>query len=316
MKHGFINMTALVPTIGHEALVTFGAHFMKHYNGLLHVLICGRSFEPIDVNDRYRSFLRLGLPNVKIYSWEDDEAPQQDDGTPGFWNYWNEVSRNVCDRNRLRQDDFDFVFGSEDYCHKYASVLGAEFIPYDMDRVIYPVKGTPVRRDIRGNYDKIMPTFKKHLNLKVTVFGAESTGKTTLTKRLAESYSALFTPEWARPYLEIFGPTVTDHHMQRIVAGQQAIQNMNREMRNPLVFQDTDLYTTLGYFDKYQMEFDDFETQGTLAMIARKSASALYLVTNSNIPFEKDPLRYGGDKRETDDAYWINLLDRYSYRIT
>jgi hypothetical protein len=31
----------------------------------------------------------------------------------------------------------------------------------------------------------------------------------------------------------------------------------------------------------------------------------------ANIPFEPDQLRYGGDKRETDDAFWIDLLNEF-----
>jgi nicotinamide riboside kinase len=34
-------------------------------------------------------------------------------------------------------------------------------------------------------------------------------------------------------------------------------------------------------------------------------------VTKSNIPFEKDPLRYGGDKREGSDEYWIDVCEKY-----
>ena len=39
--------------------------------------------------------------------------------------------------------------------------------------------------------------------------------------------------------------------------------------------------------------------------------SDLYIVTRSNIPFEADPLRYGGDKREGSDEYWIDICNQY-----
>jgi len=41
------------------------------------------------------------------------------------------------------------------------------------------------------------------------------------------------------------------------------------------------------------------------------------LITRGNIPFEADPLRYGGDVRETSDAYWIALAERFGlpYRV-
>ena len=45
--------------------------------------------------------------------------------------------------------------------------------------------------------------------------------------------------------------------------------------------------------------------------------SDLYLITQSNIPFEQDPLRYGGDRRESKDEYWIGLCEGYdlNYRV-
>ncbi len=45
---------------------------------------------------------------------------------------------------------------------------------------------------------------------------------------------------------------------------------------------------------------------------ALDSKSDLYIVTKSDIPFEVDPLRYGGDKREGSDAYWIDVCERYN----
>jgi hypothetical protein len=32
---------------------------------------------------------------------------------------------------------------------------------------------------------------------------------------------------------------------------------------------------------------------------------------NDQIPFEADPLRYGGDKRESGMQYWIDLLEEF-----
>lgn len=312
MKHGFINATALVPTIGHEALVVFAANFMNHFeNGYLHLMLCGRSFEPVDLYERQLAFVRLGIPNLKVYTWDDDDAPQQDDGTTGFWNYWNEVSRQVCTYGRNPQDDFDYVFASEPYGELYAKHLGAEFIPFDIERKMFPVKGTPVRRNILANYDQIMPSFRKFLNLTVTTFGSDSTGKTTMARRLAESYGVRHTAEWARPYLDFVGSEVTPEKMQTIALGQSAVQSMNLNMRDPLVFQDTDLYTTMGYYETYGMEFNNNLTKTKFPQIARATASDLYLVMNSHIPFEQDHLRYGGDKRETTDEFWIQLLEKY-----
>ena len=44
---------------------------------------------------------------------------------------------------------------------------------------------------------------QKPINLvKVVLFGPESTGKTTLSKQLARHYNTVWTPEYAREYLQ------------------------------------------------------------------------------------------------------------------
>ena len=44
---------------------------------------------------------------------------------------------------------------------------------------------------------------QKSINLvKVVLFGPESTGKTTISKQLARHYNTVWTPEFARQYLQ------------------------------------------------------------------------------------------------------------------
>ena len=38
--------------------------------------------------------------------------------------------------------------------------------------------------------------------IKITLYGPESTGKTTLAKQLAEHYQTVWTPEFARDFLQ------------------------------------------------------------------------------------------------------------------
>ncbi len=81
----------------------------------------------------------------------------------------------------------------------------------------------------------------------------------------------------------------------------------------PYVVQDTDLFATVGYWEHW----NPGTTPESLVEDARAGMSDLYLVTLSNIPFEPDPLRYGVHERETPDAYWIALAERYglNYRV-
>lgn len=145
----------------------------------------------------------------------------------------------------------------------------------------------------------------------VTIFGAESTGKTTLSRQLAESLGGEWVEEFARPYLETTGEAITTRSMCAIWQGQKALQEAVRTSPKPFVLQDTDLFSTVGYWRLPHVTSTIGACPDELADDAACLASHLYLVVQSNIPFEPDRLRYGGDKRESPDAYWISLCEHY-----
>lgn len=80
---------------------------------------------------------------------------------------------------------------------------------------------------------------------------------------------------------------------------------------SPYIIQDTDLFSTVGYwqFPHWQSTIGACPSQ--LVDDTRSLKSDLYIVTKSNIPFETDPLRYGGDTREGSDDYWLDICKSY-----
>lgn len=155
----------------------------------------------------------------------------------------------------------------------------------------------------------VNPSSPKAKRFTVTVFGAESTGKTTLSKQLANSYKTTWLYEFARPYLELTHAPISPKSMTAIWHGQYVLQTM---ATGDLVIQDTDLFSTLGYwqFPHWHSVLGDCPDQ--LIQNAYTLQSDLYIITPSTIPFEVDPLRYGGDHREGSDEYWINVCKHYS----
>lgn len=310
MRDGVILMTALVPTIGHQYLVEFASNFIPYYDKL-YVIINALHQEPITLYQRLAAFKQQfkNKSNVVILGSYDD-MPQNPEDHPDFWNVWKNFIENIIFENTGKRNNLKYLFASENYGHKLSEALGVTFIPVDIDREIFNVKGTDVRKNIRFNFDKIMPEFKKELAFKVTLFGAESCGKTTMAKALTKHFNsyrkAIFAHEWARPYLETVGIEITEEKMETIFKGQLALQKSLIDMKSEFIIQDTDLFSTLGYYKimnmNYPYHFDD---------IAIDYASDLYLIMNSDIPFEKDPLRYGGDVRTSNDKFWIELVQRY-----
>lgn len=305
MPNAIVLMTALVPTVGHKYLIDYAKNLVGM--GELHVIVGTMDREPVDGGLRYQSFLDTYRNNgrVTIHQLHRD-VPQEPSEHTDFWNVWRDIVREFVD---VKPDDY-FV-ASELYGMDMARVLGCKFMPCNRYRETVPVKGTDVRMDLMDSFEFILPAFQKHIRKTVTVFGAESCGKTTMTRALSKELNGHFVPEWAREYLETVGAEVTDERMQAIVHGQAALQRTARNdlFNKPFVFQDTDLFSTLGYYRLWNGGTN--HDVDLCEYLAKQLKSDFYIVMNDGIPFEADPLRYGGDKRESGMQYWIDLLEEF-----
>lgn len=305
MPKGLILMTALVPTVGHQYLIDFALN----YPGVdvTHVIVSSRKIEPIPGHLRVRAIERQFKQAVRSYDMElhhmTEDMPQYPEDDPEFWDKWKRAIVSYV------EEDFqpdDVVFASEEYGIKLAEVLGCKFVPCDQSREVFPARGTDVRNNIRWNFGNIMPTFRQYFKKRIVLFGQESCGKTTMAKRLAEDFSTTWVPEWAREYLETVGPEITPEKMKTIEYGQYAAMKASIDADVPLIFYDTDLLSTIGYYGIFNKEpYRDFE----LERLFEETKGDLYIVMPDHVPFEQDILRYGGDKRESDMQYWIDLLE-------
>lgn len=77
-----------------------------------------------------------------------------------------------------------------------------EHVVIDADRASVPISATKIRGDVFNNFGMLAPPAKKRFVKKVAIVGVESTGKSTLTKLLAQQYGALYTPEVGRDICE------------------------------------------------------------------------------------------------------------------
>lgn len=300
MTKSYVLMTALPPTQGHLDLIKFATQLTEE----VHVIVNTQPDEPFydeRVNALHFAVNKLGSTIYIRHIHQ--ELPQEPEDAPGFWDMW---AKFLIDR---QFQPGDYIVASEMYGKKLAEVVRGVFMPYDLQRQVRYTKATEVRKDWYGQWDQMIPEFRFYLQKKVTIFGVESTGKTTLTNELGYHFRDSTTlPEWARPYLEAVGPELTVSKMDAIHRGQMALQRSTyRNAVSPLVIQDTDLFSTLGYWRNW----DEWSLPQGLKYDAMRTASDLYIVTKSNIPFEADPLRYGGDKRELNDHYWIKLLQEF-----
>jgi NadR type nicotinamide-nucleotide adenylyltransferase len=127
---------------------------------------------------------------------------------------------------------------------------------------------------------------------RVCVFGPESTGKSTLARRLAEHFDTVWVPEFAREWLEVHDGALEAADMPTLVHGQTASEDALARQANRLLVCDTDPLTTSIWSDVLY---------GQCAPAVQRAAEArrydLYLLCDVDVPWVDDVVRYLPDER-------------------
>jgi len=126
--------------------------------------------------------------------------------------------------------------------------------------------------------------------VKIAIYGPESTGKTTLAKQLAEHFNTVWIPEFARDFLQKKWDAQQEicqkEDLLPIAIGQTKLENEGLQKANSILFADTNLLVTKVFSDIYYGE-----TDAILAKAAKKHKYDLFLLTDIDVPWEKDDLR-------------------------
>lgn len=295
-------MTALVPTVGYRALLDFAAGISEQ----VVVMVNGRTCEPVPIQQRVAALREYAAQyaHMRIEGVMDDDAPQNPPDHPQFWEYWKDAILEAF-------PGVDFtgcnVVASEGYGQNLADMFDGTFYPFDLERELCPARGSDVRQDLWGSWYQVLPEFRRNLQVTVTLFGQESVGKTTITQALADEDGFATIPEYARLYLETVGEDLSQEKMDAISHGQAALLAMYcRGAHAPVLAQDTDLYSTIGY-----CKIGNYELPPDIEQFAHLLRSDMYYVLPDDVPFAPDILRYGGDVRESNTEFWLELLDKY-----
>jgi NadR type nicotinamide-nucleotide adenylyltransferase len=121
---------------------------------------------------------------------------------------------------------------------------------------------------------------------RVTLFGAESTGKTTLGLALARHFNTVLCLEYGRLYTQIHGrEAATAADMMEIAKGHLASRHEAEKHASRILIEDTDPVLTQVWSDvlagSHDPWFDAFEDYPDL-----------YLFCDIDLPWVKDDVRY------------------------
>jgi HTH-type transcriptional repressor of NAD biosynthesis genes len=274
------------PHMGHIHLIETA---MEHCD-IVNVMICSLKAETIPGVFRYQSLLRYFAkhPRVKIIHIT-DENPQTPEEHPLFWGIWRKtVYDNV---NKL-----DVVFTSEDYGEPFAEILGIEHFLVDKERVTIPISGTEVRANPLQNWEFIPNVVRNYFTKRIVILGGESTGKSTLTKKLAEHYDCKYVEEYGRTYTSTleypYQLDVVD--FDRIAFGHIVDVEKYDPDAGKFLFVDTEAITTKVFGELFIPHFDS----KNIDMMIKQQKYDLYLLLENDVPFVNDGTRLDEVSRE------------------
>lgn len=178
---------------------------------------------------------------------------------------------------------------------------------------------------------------------KIAIIGPESTGKSTLSRQLAEHFNTIWCPEYAREYLLQNGiqytyndlskigqgQLVMEDYLESVVNGQWSmvnkdVQNAKRQTpNNKLLFFDTNMYVIKVWYEYVFAKCEQF----VLDEIAQRKYD-LYLLCNIDLPWVAEPMREYPDIERRRELYriykdilinqqtqWVEISGNYGERL-
>lgn len=283
---------------GHEAMINFALSTCD----FLTVLICCSDQEPIPATVR-QSWLEdtFGhLPQIAIRTYEYDEQllPNTSETSAAVSAVWAEQFKQFF-------PDYNIVVTSEPYGDLVAQFMGIRHIPFNLEKNLHRVSATGVRTNLFQYWVYLPDSVKASLATKVVLLGTESTGKTTLTGKLAAHFNAGAVMEAGRDIVadsNDFGLNdlylIASAHaagIRRIAVGD-----------SPLLIIDTDIHITLSYG-----EYAFGETLNIDEDIYQSNQADLYLYLNNDVPYIQDGTRLSKAERNLLDLSHRRTLDKY-----
>jgi HTH-type transcriptional repressor of NAD biosynthesis genes len=247
--------------------------------------------EPIPGEIRYKWVKEQYRTNHNVTVVHCSEVlPQRPEEHPDFWNIWVDVVKRYCPA------DIDVIFTSESYGDPYAQHLGIKHHQVDIDRSIVPVSGTLVRQDPFAMWYYLPDHVKPYFVKRIAVMGAESCGKSTLTKELAKAYNTVYVEEYGRTVWEEEN-NVDQLDFIDIAYGHRLLEKTLVKQANKLMFSDTEILTTQIFYDMYHPNGMNVVKDYLSHMVSIAEPYDLYILLRPDCDAVQDGTRQFLDER-------------------
>lgn len=279
-RNGLVVGKFAPPHKGHQLLLETASSQCENVT----VLVYSNPDFPTMPSKTRASWIRELYPNARVLVPENPPHNDADDFTQ------REFVKTFLE---CEQISLEVVFTSETYGADFAEHLQVKHVLVDLERLQIPISGTRVRENIHANRGNLDPQIYRHFVQKVVFMGAESTGKSTLTERLALEFQTNFVSEYGREvWMQKNGMLELSDYVD-IAVHHRELEEAAILKSNRFLFVDTNAITTM--FWCYAYEGAGLPELTNLARAAETRYDHVF-VCNDNIPFVQDGWR--------DDAVW------------
>jgi HTH-type transcriptional regulator, transcriptional repressor of NAD biosynthesis genes len=275
----------LPPHLGHQFL----AEEARKQADEVIVLVLANSTEPIPVGLR-RQWLQEMLPWATVRSGVADHPVDYEN--PAVYDLWAATIKELIGR-----DQVGLLLTSEPaYGGRTAERLGARHVLVDPARRAVPISATAIRADPYANWAFLAPPVRPWYARRVCLEGAESTGTTTMARRLAALYGTTWVPEYGREYSlpkDARGDSWTTDDFVHIARRQQALEDAAARDADRILFCDTDALATALWHEQYLGR-----PSPEVEAIARSRRYDLTFLTAADFPWVQDGYRNSDEARQ------------------
>ncbi len=266
------------------------------------VIVVARGSEAAPGELRKR-WIEEAFPEVRVLLLDQDAVGLANDDSPGW----------AAETIRVLGARPDVCFTSERYGDPWAKEMGCDHFLVDRRRRTVPISGTAIRRDPLANMAFLQGGARGHYVKRVCLLGAESTGKTTLARTLAERYATVWNPEighmysWYRAGDPSDWSTWRTEEFVEIANLQNWYEDFLAGFAERVLFCDTNAWTTGLFHETY---LGERSTEVHAAAAGREYD--LYILTDPETPFAQDELGIrvdGPHRRQMFEAYLAHVQE-------
>jgi HTH-type transcriptional regulator, transcriptional repressor of NAD biosynthesis genes len=244
----------------------------------------GMKYIPADIRLSWLGESLHNLDNIEITHIEDDQWDN---------NYnWEEGANMI---KKAIGQKIDCVFSSETSYNEHFSKYypDSEHIVIDDPRKTVTISATEMRKNLYDNWDKLPLCVRSYFTKKVVIIGTESSGKSTLTKKLAKFYNTNYVHEIGRDYCEKYSNQLTKDMFDLIAMEHFLLQKKKAGESNKVMFIDSEAVITQYYLDMY---FDGKKSP-LIEEIIKLQDYDLAIFLEPDIKWVEDGLRFAGEEK-------------------